>query len=256
MKLLSYSSVFVLLLLLNAAGTLLLSCKHEVEPPASTAGSGTSNAGGNTTTGSGNGSGTTTTTTCDTTKIYFQQQVLPVLLSNCTMGGCHDAVSHQEGIILTSYENVMRTAGIRPGRPAESELYEVLLETNPDKRMPRPPKSPLSASQIKIIRDWIQQGALNLVCNSSCDSSRFSYTAIIQPLLSSKCQGCHSGAAASGGIDLSSYAAVKINVNNGKLWGAVNHNPGYSPMPKNGNKLSGCELTLLRKWIEAGALNN
>jgi hypothetical protein len=43
---------------------------------------------------------------------------------------------------------------------------------------------------------------------------------------------------------------------NGKLYGAVNHSPGYSPMPKGGTKLSACNISKIKAWIDGGSLNN
>lgn len=224
------------------------SCRHQVDAPLNP---GSGNGG----TGSGGGSGSSATL-CDTTKIYFQQQILPVLLSNCAMSGCHDDASHQEGVVLTSYEKVMSTAGIRAGRPDNSELFERITETDPGKRMPRPPQNPLSQDQVQRIRKWIEQGALNLSCQNQCDTSMVTYTTSIKIIIANKCQGCHSGAMPQGGIDLSTYAGLKAKITDGRLWGAVNHQPGFSPMPKNGAKLSDCEITQLRKWINGGSPNN
>jgi len=219
----------------------LIACKHYPEDMGGSPGSGNPGPGG---------------PSCDPDRIYFQQQVLPILISNCTLSGCHNDASHQDGVILTTYEKVMSTGGIEPGNPDDSELYEMITESDPDDRMPRPPVSPLSASQIQVIRQWITQGAQNLSCASACDTSSFSYSLAIKPLISNKCQGCHGSASASGGIDLSTYAGVKARVTDGRLWGAINHQPGFTPMPRNGNKLSDCEITQVRKWIESGSLNN
>src|SRR5687767_24772 len=217
----------------------LLACKHVVDAPAT---GGTGGTGGGTG-GPGGGTGGTGQV-CDSTKIYFQQQVLPILLSNCAMSGCHDDASHQDGIILTSYEKVMSTGDVRPGRPYDSDLVEVLIETDPDDRMPRPPRDPLSAAQINTIRNCIEQGAMNLSCqSSSCDSTIFSFAAVIKPIITNNCQGCHSGITASAGIDLTTYSGVKAKVTDGRLWGAVNHFTGYSPMPKNAPKLTDCDIT-------------
>lgn len=218
---------------------LLFSCKHYLPPP---------NPGGGP---------VGPTTPCDANTIYFQQQVLPILLSNCTMAGCHDAASHQDGIVLVSYTTVMSTGGVRPGQPGSSKLYEVLLKTDPSDRMPRPPAAPLSQSQIAIIYKWIQQGAKDLSCQAACDATAAAtFNGTIKPLLATNCVGCHSGSLPQGGIDLSSYTGVKAKVTDGKLWGSVNFLPGFSAMPKNGQKLSDCELAQLKKWIDSGALNN
>lgn len=222
-----------------------MSCKHDI---GSVAGTGTGGGG----TGTGGGGGTS----CDTTKVYFQQQVLPVLISNCAMSGCHDVASQKKGIILTSYQNVMATTDIRPGRPFDSELYEKIVETDPVKRMPPPPANPLSAQQVQLIYNWIQQGAQDLTCQDLCNPNSFTYSVSIRNIISNKCQGCHSGGAPQGGIDLSTYNGVKAKVTDGRLWGAVNHLAGFSPMPKNGAKLSTCEIDQIKNWIATGAPNN
>lgn len=225
----------------------LIACKHSL--PAQ-----------NTTTpppGGGGGGTPTPSVTCSPDTVYFQQQVLPVLVSNCTMSGCHDVASHRDGVILTSYSYVMSTAGIRPGNPGSSDLYEAITETDLRKRMPPPPAAPLTDVQKEIIRKWIQQDAKNLSCQSACDTSgAMTYSAKVKPILTAKCTGCHGGGAPQAGIDLSTYTGLKAKVNDGRLWGAINHQPGFSAMPKNGNKLSDCELTTIRKWIAEGALNN
>jgi uncharacterized membrane protein len=197
-----------------------------------------------------------TSTQCDPTKIYFQQQVLPILVSNCAMSGCHDDATHKEGVVLTSYSKVMTTGGVRPGNAGNSDLYKVLVKTDPGDRMPQPPRNALTSQQIQIIYTWIQQGAQNLVCENMCDSSLFTFSGAIQPLIQNKCQGCHSSTSAQGGIDLSTYTLVKAKVADGKLWGSINHQTGFSAMPKNGAKLSDCEIRQFQKWIAAGALNN
>src|SRR5688500_8454507 len=51
---------------------------------------------------------------CDPAIIYFDMDILPILHSNCAKSGCHDAITHQEGIILDSYENVMNSDVIKP----------------------------------------------------------------------------------------------------------------------------------------------
>ncbi|MES1221658.1 MAG: hypothetical protein ABUT20_39525 [Bacteroidota bacterium] len=189
---------------------------------------------------------------CDSTKVYFQQQVLPILVSNCAQSGCHDNGSHKEGVILVSYNSVTQTGGVRPGNASRSKLYEVIN----DGSMPPGGSGSITASQKDLIYQWIQQGALDLVCESMCDSSVFTYSGAIQPLIANKCQGCHSATNSMGGINLSTYNSLKTEVDNGKFQGSVNWDAGYAPMPQSGSKLSDCELAQIQKWIAAGALNN
>jgi uncharacterized membrane protein len=189
---------------------------------------------------------------CDASKIYFQQQVLPVLISNCAQSGCHDAASRREGVVLSSYNYTMSTGGIRPGNPDRSKIWETIRSGD----MPPGGHSPLTQPQKDLIYNWILQGAENLVCQDACgDTVNITFSLSVKPILTNKCIGCHSGGAPQGGIDLSTYTNVKTQVTNGKLWGSVSHGTGYTPMPVAGT-LSNCELTQIQKWINQGAPNN
>ena len=228
---------------------LLAACKHEIP--------GGAGSGGNGGSGGGGGNPPPAGSTCSPDSVYFQQQVLPIFLSNCAMSGCHDNISRQDGVILTSYTSIMNTGDIEAGNPSGSKAYRKIIDNDPGDRMPPPPRPALPADQREIIRKWILQGAQNNSCvSATCDTANVTYSAQIRSLVSAKCQGCHNTAAASGGVDLSTYNGVKAKVNDGRLWGAINHQSGFSPMPKNGNKLSDCELAQFRKWIAAGAPNN
>ena len=92
--------------------------------------------------------------------------------------------------------------------------------------------------------------------NTACDTAAVKYSTSVLPVISSNCISCHGGTTPSAAISLDSYAGIKIQVDNGRLWGAVSHNANYSPMPKNSNKLNNCSLEKIRIWIAAGAPNN
>ena len=224
---------------------IVISCRHVLPFPIDT---GTTGGNGSGTGGGGN----TSSDTCDQSKIYFQQQVLPLLVSNCAQSGCHDNATHREGIIIVSYASVMQTAGVKAGNASGSKLYKVISSGS----MPPNGYAAMTAAQKNLVYQWIQQGALDLVCNNLCDSSHFTFSGTIQPLISTKCQGCHNSTNPLGGVDLSSYAAVKTQADNGKLSGSVNWAAGLVPMPQNGSKLSDCELAQIQNWIAAGAPNN
>lgn len=91
---------------------------------------------------------------------------------------------------------------------------------------------------------------------SACDTATVTYSGSVVPVLLSNCTSCHGGNAPSGSISLTTYADVKAQADNGKLWGAVSHASGFSPMPKNASKLTACSLAKIKKWIDAGAPNN
>lgn len=230
-----------LVMAMGATILVMISCRHEL-PGINDPGSGPADP--------------PVSTNCSQDSVYFQQQVLPLFISNCAQGGCHDAVSHTEGMVLTSYASIMN-AGVRKGNPSESKVYKVIIETNVNDRMPPPPHAPLSKEQIELINKWITQGAPNNSCvSATCDSSVVTYTASIQPVITTKCRGCHSGSTPGGGYDFTNYTGLKKSVDNGRLWGSVNFVSGFSGMPKGGSKLSTCELARIKKWIDSGAPNN
>ncbi len=92
--------------------------------------------------------------------------------------------------------------------------------------------------------------------DSICDTADVRYSTTVQPVLSSNCVSCHGGSTPSAGIKLDTYDGVSIQAANGRLWGAVSHSSNYSPMPKNSNKLSACNLAKIKKWLDAGHPNN
>jgi len=188
-------------------------------------------------------------------EVCFQSDILPLFQSNCAKSGCHDAASNKEGYTLDSYANIIRR-GVKPGSATSSKIYKVLFETGGDK-MPPAPNADLTAQQKALIGRWINEGAKNTInCGISCDTTQFKYAANVSTILGTYCLGCHSGSTPSGSIDLSTYANVKIVATNGRLVGSVSHTAGYSPMPKNASKLSDCQITQIKKWVNAGALNN
>lgn len=203
--------------------------------------------------------------TCSADTAYFQQQVLPIFISNCTESNCHHTGINPftnlpnippKGVVLTGYDSIMITGDVRPGLPDSSLVYKMITETDPSKRMPKG-QPPLPAEQINIIRKWILQGAKNNSClASACDSTNVTFSGTIRPIITNKCLGCHSGTPPQGNINYSTYNGVKAKVDDGRLWGAINHFPGFSPMPKGGAKLSDCEIKQFRKWMDAGAPNN
>lgn len=90
-----------------------------------------------------------------------------------------------------------------------------------------------------------------------CDTAGVvSYSQKVVPILQTACYSCHTVSNPSGGIAMASYATDKAIAVNGKLYGSINHSAGYSPMPKGAGKFTSCQLATIKKWIDAGSLNN
>lgn len=117
--------LYVLLILASVPATIFFGCKHDPVLPEQ--------------------------------QVSFNQDILPILQMGCTMAGCHgDSLNQMPS--LTSYDVVMDFGDVKAGDPNDSKLYQVLIDTDPEERMPRN-MPPLSDRNIKLIYIWIAQGA-------------------------------------------------------------------------------------------------
>lgn len=236
------------------SGLLILSffaigCKHDPVNPGGPSNPDNNGSSGNDTTG-------TSGVPCDPDSIYFATEILPLLQSNCALSGCHDAASAEEGVVLNSYENIIRTGEITGGT-LNNDLWEAITDDDPDDRMPPPPNAPLTTDQIELIRSWITQGAKNTSCdqNTDCDLTNVSWSNTIRDIITTACLGCHNTAVQNGNIDLSDYDKTKAIGQSGALLGSIKHESGYVAMPFNGSKLPACKIDQIETWIAEGFAN-
>ncbi len=194
--------------------------------------------------------------TCDPDTTYFQNQVLPIFQSSCALSGCHDATTAEHDLILSDYSHIISSGHIEPGDASDSEIYEKITEEDDDDRMPPAPFPRLSSESIALIRNWINQGALNNHCDTDCDTTVFTYSGAIRSIIQQNCVGCHNSSFSNAGVVLDSYQGVAAIANDGRLLGTISHSAGFIPMPFNAAKLPDCKIAQVRKWIEAGSLNN
>lgn len=228
----------------------IYSCKHEPPIPPG-APDPTGETGGNT------GGGEEEPDPCNPDIIYFEQQILPIFQANCATAGCHNAGTAEDGVVLDNYANIFETGDIDPYDPWDSEVYEVIMENDPDDRMPPPPSSPLPQELKNLIRDWILQGAQNTSCETTgCDTENVSFSNDIFPIIQSNCVSCHSGSNANAGIQLTNYSQISHQALNGLLLSAVSHDGMATPMPYQSNQLSSCKIEMITAWINNGAPNN
>ena len=101
--------------------------------------------------------------------------VQPILTANCALSGCHVGSDPQEGQNLSAgqtFSNVVNVASnelptmdrVEPGQPDSSYLVHKIQGTHlqvggSGDRMPLA-RSPLSQTEIDVIRAWIQAGAM------------------------------------------------------------------------------------------------
>ena len=92
-----------------------------------------------------------------------------------------------------------------------------------------------------------------------------SFAKDVMPVLKASCSKCHSGGAAKGGVDLSSYAAMMKGGKGGPVF--VAGDPDKSPlvtsisgdkpeMPKKAAPLKKEQVALISAWVKEGAKNN
>lgn len=188
--------------------------------------------------------------------ICFEQDILPVFISNCTQSGCHNSIDREEGYDFTSYEKIV-SRGIVAGNYKASEVYKVLVKPFGEERMPPAPNEMLSVRNIQNIALWIDEGAKLTTCApAACDTAAISYALHVQPLMQTWCNGCHSSGAPSGSIATDNYPGLKSIADNGSLIGSVAHDTNYEPMPQNSDPLSACDVGLLQQWVADGAPEN
>ncbi len=99
-----------------------------------------------------------------TEKVDFTTQIQPILSENCY--ACHgpDEATIEGGLRLDKQELAFKGGdsgkAIVPGNAEASLIMERILSTDPKEVMPPPDKKKrLPADQVKLIRDWINQGA-------------------------------------------------------------------------------------------------
>ena len=89
-----------------------------------------------------------------------------------------------------------------------------------------------------------------------CDTTQVTYALTIAPLVELRCTPCHNAEAIESGIPLIGYDNIKAMVDGQRLLGAIHHEVGFSPMPKDRSMLPECEVLKFDRWVADGALNN
>ncbi len=92
--------------------------------------------------------------------------------------------------------------------------------------------------------------------SASCDTSSVTYSAKIQNIIQTNCYSCHADSAiGSFGINLDSYANLKLYAENGELMNRITTTDPSIMMPKGGPKLADCDINKIRAWINNGTPN-
>ncbi len=96
--------------------------------------------------------------------ISFHQDISPIFSRHCY--GCHQGAKQLGSYVMTEFQSLLsggesEQSAIVPGKPDESYLVELITPVDGHAEMPNEPFPPLSEVEIKLIRDWIGEGAVN-----------------------------------------------------------------------------------------------
>jgi hypothetical protein len=151
-------------------------------------------------------------------------------------------------LILTSYSGIVK--GVKAGNSASSSIYREIANNS----MPENPYTKLTAAQKAIIKNWIDQGAKNSTCEvTNCDSINVTFSTI-KPIITNNCLGCHNGATAEAGIDLSTDA--QIDDMKEMILCTILHAADCEPMPYNGLSLTNCDQKMIKRWATVSSAGN
>ena len=101
-------------------------------------------------------------------KVRFAEEIQPLLAANCT--ACHNAKSHEGGLMLDSLKGIVAGGdsgpGVMAGKPAESVLFLRAAHRQDDVMPPADNKvgaKNLSPDQLGLLERWIAEGATGSV---------------------------------------------------------------------------------------------
>ena len=95
--------------------------------------------------------------------VSYHKQILPILQARCQ--GCHQPAKDSGRYVMTDFARMVaggesEEAAIIPGKPDESYLMLQIVPKDGAASMP-PKGDPLSDVEIELIRQWIEQGAVD-----------------------------------------------------------------------------------------------
>jgi uncharacterized membrane protein len=85
--------------------------------------------------------------------------VFAMIDARCTR--CHIFGGSAEEVPLDGFSEIIRYGRVVAGNSGASKIYQALVSINPKEKMPPPRATQLTPDEINLLRDWIDQGALN-----------------------------------------------------------------------------------------------
>lgn len=88
----------------------------------------------------------------------------------------------------------------------------------------------------------------------TCETTGLTYTNEIADILNTSCavSGCHASNTTTT-FPMGDYAETSVAVGFGRIIGSINHESGFSAMPRGGSKLDDCTIDKVTAWINDGA---
>jgi hypothetical protein len=90
---------------------------------------------------------------------FFETNIRPLLETHCLE--CHSGQDPQSGLNLEYRQGWEHAGVIQPSDSATSLLVQLVLDSDPSRRMPPPPHEALSAKEIASLQQWIDRGAVD-----------------------------------------------------------------------------------------------
>ena len=94
--------------------------------------------------------------------VAFEKTVRPILEKHCAE--CHSGDKRKGGFSMNTRETILSGSEtddvIVPGSPEKSLFLDVILESDPEFRMPPEEKDPLNKDEINVLSNWIKEGLI------------------------------------------------------------------------------------------------
>ena len=128
--------------------------------------------------------------------VDYETQIQPIFNANCT--NCHGYPNQYGNLVLFSYNDVMNSGTVVAGDAESSSLYDRIVRPNSDPGDMPPGNDELSTSEIALIEQWINEGALAEEANDvigCADPNAISCDDDIDTLYFPECTSCSEGVA-------------------------------------------------------------